>query len=41
MQEHRIAAKAAEELEKAGCEVVTGVGGTGVVACYPTATGRR
>jgi amidohydrolase len=30
-QEHRTAAKAAEQLEWAGCEVTTGVGGTGVV----------
>jgi hippurate hydrolase len=31
MQEHRTAAKAAEQLEKAGFEVTTGVGVTGVV----------
>jgi len=31
MQEHRTAAKAAEQLEMAGYEVTTGVGGTGVV----------
>jgi len=30
-QEHRTAAKAAEQLEWAGCDVTTGVGGTGVV----------
>jgi hippurate hydrolase len=30
-QEHRTAAKAAEQLDWAGCEVTTGVGGTGVV----------
>jgi amidohydrolase len=30
-QEHRTAAKAAEQLDKAGYEVTTGVGGTGVV----------
>jgi len=30
-QEHRTAAKAAEQLEWAGCEVTTGIGGTGVV----------
>jgi amidohydrolase len=30
-QEHRTAAKAAEQLGWAGCEVTTGVGGTGVV----------
>ena len=30
-QEHRTAAKAAEQLEWAGCEVSTGVGGIGVV----------
>ena len=30
-QEHRTAAKAAEQLEWAGCEVETGIGGTGVV----------
>jgi amidohydrolase len=31
MQEHRTAAKAAEQLRQAGYEVTTGVGGTGVV----------
>jgi hippurate hydrolase len=31
MQEHRTAAKAAEQLERSGYEVTTGVGGTGVV----------
>jgi amidohydrolase len=30
-QEHGTAAKAAEQLESAGCEVTTGIGGTGVV----------
>jgi amidohydrolase len=30
-QEHRTAAKAAEQLEWAGCDVTTGLGGTGVV----------
>jgi amidohydrolase len=30
-QEHRTAAKAAEQLDWAGCDVTTGVGGTGVV----------
>ena len=30
-QEHRTAAKAAEQLEWAGCEVTSGIGGTGVV----------
>jgi metal-dependent amidase/aminoacylase/carboxypeptidase family protein len=30
-QEHRTAAKAAEQLGWAGCTVTTGVGGTGVV----------
>jgi metal-dependent amidase/aminoacylase/carboxypeptidase family protein len=30
-QEHRTAAKAAEQLASAGCEVSTGIGGTGVV----------
>jgi amidohydrolase len=31
VQEHRTAAKAAEQLEWAGCQVSTGIGGTGVV----------
>jgi amidohydrolase len=38
-QEHRTAAKAAEQLEWAGCEVTTGVGGTGVVGVLHNGSG--
>ena len=38
-QEHRTAAKAAEQLEWAGCEVTTGVGGTGVVGVLQNGDG--
>ena len=41
LQEHRTAGKAAEQLRRAGFEVTEGVGGTGVVACCETGTGRR
>jgi amidohydrolase len=38
-QEHRTASKAAEQLEWAGCEVTTGVGGTGVVGVLRNGNG--
>jgi amidohydrolase len=38
-QEHRTAAKAAEQLEWAGCEVTTDVGGTGVVGVLRNGSG--
>lgn len=41
LQEHRTAEKAAEQLRRAGFDVTAGVGGTGVVACCATVTGRR
>lgn len=39
-QEHRTTGLAAERLRGAGYEVHDGVGGTGVVGCWPTATVR-